>query len=139
MWTQRGEPWGSSSSSAKRQASTATATSASASVVPSPRLERRAVSADGALEWVSRFAPWGEAPEQDSAFAARFPGQWYNAESGLHYNLFRYYDPDLGRYISPDPLDILAGFNDYRYVPDPYGMSDPLGRVENRVTTYSPC
>ncbi|WXH30053.1 Putative deoxyribonuclease RhsC [Myxococcus stipitatus] len=93
------------------------------------------VAADGTWAWVDDAGPWGAASgESTRHFTAGFPGQWYDAESGLHYNLFRYYDPELGRYISPDPLDIQVGFNDYRYVADPYEMSDPLGLIETRVT-----
>ncbi|MCA7996147.1 type VI secretion system tip protein VgrG [Burkholderia cepacia] len=63
----------------------------------------------------------------------RFPGQYYDAESGLHYNRFRYYDPASGRYVSQDPIGFLGGYNKYAYalnVPnqayDPKGLFIPL-------------
>ncbi|WP_415877470.1 RHS repeat-associated core domain-containing protein [Burkholderia ubonensis] len=63
----------------------------------------------------------------------RFPGQYYDAESGLYYNRFRYYDPETGRYINQDPIGFLGGYNKYAYalnVPnqayDPKGLFIPL-------------
>jgi RHS repeat-associated protein len=64
----------------------------------------------------------------------RFQGQYYDEETGLHYNLNRYYDPFTGRYITQDPLGILGGLNSYQYANgDPINWIDPLGliKVEN--------
>ncbi|OCG46643.1 hypothetical protein A9G35_04690 [Gilliamella sp. Choc5-1] len=64
----------------------------------------------------------------------RFQGQYYDEETGLHYNLNRYYDPFTGRYITQDPLGILGGLNSYQYAgSDPINWIDPLGliKVEN--------
>jgi RHS repeat-associated protein len=57
----------------------------------------------------------------------RFPGQQEDAETGLHYNRYRYYDPDTGRYISPDPVGIAGGLNLYSYGPNPIAWVDPMG------------
>ena len=60
----------------------------------------------------------------------RYQGQWHDAETGLHYNRFRYYDPAVGRYISPDPIGLVGGLNVYQYAQntlrwiDPYGLSN---------------
>ena len=56
-----------------------------------------------------------------------FAGQYRDSESGLCYNRFRYYDPDGGCYISPDPIGVLGGESNYGYVHNPVGWVDPLG------------
>ncbi|MCA7978121.1 RES domain-containing protein [Burkholderia cepacia] len=57
----------------------------------------------------------------------RFPGQWADDESGLHYNLNRYYDPDSGQYLSIDPIGLEGGLRTQGYVRDPLQMVDVLG------------
>ncbi|WP_308581567.1 RHS repeat-associated core domain-containing protein, partial [uncultured Pseudomonas sp.] len=54
-------------------------------------------------------------------------GQYFDQESGLHYNRHRYYNPDIGRYLTPDPVRLAGGINAYQYVPNPTGWVDPLG------------
>jgi len=57
----------------------------------------------------------------------RFQGQYFDAETGLHYNRFRYYDPSCGRFINQDPIGLAGGNNNYLYVPNPTGWVDPFG------------
>ncbi|VVN29076.1 hypothetical protein PS662_04779 [Pseudomonas fluorescens] len=57
----------------------------------------------------------------------RFQGQYFDPESGLHYNRHRYYDPEVGRYLTPDPVKLAGGLNQYRYALNPTGWVDPLG------------
>ena len=58
---------------------------------------------------------------------ARFQGQWFDPESGLHYNHLRYYDPKLGSFISMDPVPLAGGLNAYGYGPEPVNWIDPHG------------
>ena len=64
----------------------------------------------------------------DFTFNLRFAGQYYDQETGLHYNYFRDYDPATGRYIESDPIGLGGGINTYNYVGDyPVSSVDPLG------------
>ncbi|SMN02381.1 Rhs-family protein [uncultured Candidatus Thioglobus sp.] len=58
----------------------------------------------------------------------RFPGQYYDSETNLHYNIMRYYDPQLGQYITSDPIGLDGGMNTYSYVnQNPVNFYDPTG------------
>ncbi|PKW09040.1 RHS repeat-associated core domain-containing protein [Streptomyces sp. 1222.5] len=91
------------------------------------------VTTTGELVWQRRTSLWGTgfpAPEGTSSpvdCPLRFPGQYADPESGLHYNLHRYYDPETSRYISADPLGLVPAPDHHAYVPNPLSWSDPLG------------
>ena len=53
--------------------------------------------------------------------------QYLDRETGLHYNTFRYYDPDIGRFTQPDPIGLAGGYNLYQYAPNPITWIDPWG------------
>lgn len=57
----------------------------------------------------------------------RFPGQIHDPETGLHYNMFRYYNPDTGQYLTSDPLGLAPAPNPYAYTTNPLRFIDPLG------------
>lgn len=57
----------------------------------------------------------------------RWPGQYEDAETGLYYNRFRYYDPGLGRYVSQDPIGLAGSLQACSYVHDPLCWIDPYG------------
>ncbi|SEF24244.1 RHS repeat-associated core domain-containing protein [Amycolatopsis pretoriensis] len=90
----------------------------------------------GALVWTSRRTAHGG--ERTAApTPLRFPGQYADAETGLHYNVFRYYDPVTARYLSQDPLGLEPGPDPYAYVPDPYAEFDALGLMNCSTTSQS--
>ncbi len=66
-------------------------------------------------------------PGQSAPTPFRFAGQYADEETGLFYNRYRYYDPELGRFITPDPIGIQGGLNLYAYAPNPVGWIDPMG------------
>ena len=67
---------------------------------------------------------------QTFEYNPRFPGQYFDKETNLHYNYFRYYEPETGRYISPDPIGLAGGINTYGYVEqNPLSLIDPTGEA----------
>ncbi|MEV4944366.1 putative T7SS-secreted protein [Streptomyces sp. NPDC053755] len=88
------------------------------------------VDESGALAWRTRSTLWGTTTWTRDATAytpLRFPGQYFDPESGLHYNHFRYYDPESARYLTQDPLGLSPAPNPSTYVHNPHTWSDPLG------------
>ncbi|MFE9304838.1 putative T7SS-secreted protein [Streptomyces sp. NPDC006856] len=84
----------------------------------------------GGIAWRSRTTLWGTTTWNADAAAytpLRFPGQYYDPETGLHYNYHRYYDPETARYTTPDPLGLAPSPNPAAYVHNPHTWSDPLG------------
>jgi len=79
---------------------------------------------DGDVVWRAQADPFGQTQVREDVdgngemvtLNVRFPGQYFDPESGLHYNYFRYYDPETGRYVASDPIGLLAGVNTYGYV-----------------------
>lgn len=86
------------------------------------------VGLDGSVRRRALSTIWGEEADRGNELTPlRFPGQYFDAETGLHYNYHRYFDPGLGRYISADPLGLEGGANGQAYVSNPTAMVDPLG------------
>lgn len=98
--------------------------------------------AQGQVAWQGRYAAWGnlalesyplEAPDPKGLGLQLLPqnlrlqGQYADTESGLHYNTFRYYDPDIGRFTTPDPIGLAGGVNLYRFAPNASSWIDPWG------------
>jgi len=65
---------------------------------------------NGAVVWSAKYASFGEASVEVEAVENNFrlPGQYFDSETGLHYNWHRYYDPEIGRYVRADPLDFAS-------------------------------
>jgi RHS repeat-associated protein len=85
-----------------------------------------ALRSDGEVE---RRA-WGRVEKAEGvATPLRFQGQLEDGETGLFYNRFRYYDPEAGMYVSPDPIGLGGGLRPFGYGTNPAGWIDPLGLV----------
>jgi RHS repeat-associated protein len=97
--------------------------------------------ASGTVAWEAWYEPFGEAhvhPSSSVVNNIRLPGQYYDQESGLHYNYHRYYDARTGSYLTPDPIGQTGGINLYMYVGgnaintiDPFGLYDLWDFGEN--------
>ena len=100
----------------------------------------------GLVVWQATYDPFGKATVDEDVdgdgnaveMNVRFPGQYYDAESGLHYNYFRTYDPELGRYITSDPIGLFGGLNTFGYVYgnpmryiDSYGLMGSAGALKD--------
>lgn len=90
---------------------------------------------EGNVAWSAKYKAWGQAKQaiSQAAYKAgirnpnRFQGQYFDEETGLHYNRHRYYDPDVARYLTQDPIGLNGGENLYEYAHNPTGWMDPLG------------
>lgn len=93
----------------------------------------------GIVVWQADYRPFGETvvdedPDGDGKkfiMNLRFPGQYFDEESGLYYNYYRYYQPQIGRYTRPDPIGVMLGeLNPFSYaLANPIGMLDPFGLI----------
>jgi RHS repeat-associated protein len=90
----------------------------------------------GTVSWKAVFTPFGEAvlslETVENPF--RFPGQYYDQETGLHYNWNRYYDPKTGRYLTPDPIGLEGRINLFIYA-----MDNPLMFLDVSGVTVEKC
>ena len=96
---------------------------------------------DGNLLWFGNYTGWGHMKEEtkvtDSAYQPfRLQNQNADRETGLHYNFFRYYEPEAGRFVNQDPIGLLgAGDNLYQFAVNAQSWIDPLGLSRNRLAT----
>ena len=85
----------------------------------------------GELIWYAKYKTWGKVEEEHNLKQThqpfRFQNQYYDEETGLHYYLMRYYEPDSGKFVNQDPISLLGGMNLSQYSPNPLMWVDPLG------------
>ncbi len=96
--------------------------------------------AEGQIVWQAKYRAWGSVEKlvvNEVEQNLRFQGQYFDVETGLHYNTFRYYDPEIGRFITQDPIGLEGGFNLYGYCRNPTAWVDPLGLDWNYFLTDS--
>ncbi|WP_244788401.1 RHS repeat-associated core domain-containing protein [Cupriavidus pauculus] len=90
---------------------------------------------DGLTAWSAHYLAWGAAQQTTTSAAhkagiqnpLRFQGQYFDHETGLHYNRYRYYEPTSGRFISRCPMGLTGGLNLHLYAPNPVDRIHPLG------------
>ena len=95
-------------------------------------IPREMTDKDGNLVWFGDYYGWGRLKEEtkvtDSAYQPfRLQNQYCDRETGLHYNFFRYYEPDAGRFINQDPIRLWGGDNFYWFAPNSSAWIDVLG------------
>lgn len=103
---------------------------------------QKLVTQGGTVAWSAKTESFGITiidPSSTITNNLRFPGQYYDSETGLHYNLNRYYDPHIGRYITKDPIGIDGGINQYSYADaNPVVLSDEAGLCPKGTWTKKP-
>ena len=95
-------------------------------------IPREMTDKNGNLVWFGNYTGWGRLKEEtkvtDSAYQPfRLQNQYADRETGLHYNFFRYYEPDVGRFINQDPIRLWGGNNFYQFAPNVQGWVDIFG------------
>ena len=91
----------------------------------------------GEIVWECSYSLWGkliqEIAHTEIQQNLRYQGQYLDRETGLHYNTFRYYDPDIGRFTQSDPIGLDSGLNLYQYAPNALMWIDPWGLTQKWV------
>jgi RHS repeat-associated protein len=90
----------------------------------------RLTDSDGRIVWSASHAAWGAVQSfhvHTIDNPIRFQGQYFDTETGLHYNRHRYYDPHIGQFVGQDPIGLAGGKNFYQYARNAIGWIDPLG------------
>ncbi|MGH8567665.1 MAG: RHS repeat domain-containing protein [Gammaproteobacteria bacterium] len=94
-----------------------------------------------AIVWQAHHDPFGRTTMTTRTVEhhLRFPGQYFDAETGLHYNYFRDYDPSIGRYVQSDPIGLARGINPYLYAnANPLRYTDPTGEIVLALPAIAP-
>ena len=97
---------------------------------------------DGNLLWYGEYTAWDRLKEDERIYKNahqpfRLQNQYFDEETGLHFNFFRYYETDAARFINQDPIGLWSGANFYWFAPNVQGSVDPLGLEKNRWAYYS--
>jgi RHS repeat-associated protein len=94
---------------------------------------------DGEAVWICELNSYGKVRDfkglSKTECPFRYQGQYEDAETGLYYNRFRYYDPSTGNYLSQDPIGLAGGMKLYNYVHDPNSWLDLFGLNKNSHNT----
>ncbi|MFR0675084.1 RHS repeat-associated core domain-containing protein [Enterobacterales bacterium AW_CKDN230030176-1A_HGKHYDSX7] len=91
---------------------------------------------NGKTVWQAIYRSWGSIEKlivDELKQDLRFQGQYFDEETKLHYNTFRFYDPEIGRYLTQDPVGLAGGINIYFYGSNPVQNIDPLGWCSTKL------
>ena len=97
-------------------------------------IPREMTDIHGNLLWYGEYTAWGRLKKDERVYRNahqpfRLQNQYFDEETGLHYNLMRYYEPEAGRFVNQDPIGLLGGSNLYRFAPNAQGWTDPSGFI----------
>ena len=95
-------------------------------------IPREMTDIHGNLLWYGEYTAWGRLKKDERVYKNahqpfRLQNQYFDEETGLHYNLMRYYEPEAGRFVNQDPIGLLGGDNLYAFAPSTQAWVDPLG------------
>ena len=95
-------------------------------------IPREMTDIHGNLLWYGEYTAWGRLKKDERVYKNahqpfRLQNQYFDEETGLHYNLMRYYEPEAGRFVNQDPIGLLGGENLYSFAPSVQAWFDPLG------------
>ena len=95
-------------------------------------IPREMTDVHGNLLWYGEYTAWGRLKKDERVYRNahqpfRLQNQYFDEETGLHYNLMRYYEPEAGRFVNQDPIGLLGGENLYTFAPNAQGWVDWLG------------
>ncbi|WP_241482503.1 RHS repeat-associated core domain-containing protein [Muribacter muris] len=94
-------------------------------------IPRELTDQQGNLLWHASYKGWGELQGEHNLKGVHQPlrlqNQYFDKETGLHYNFFRYYEPTVGRFTTQDPIGLAGGENLYRFAQNVNEWVDPLG------------
>ena len=95
-------------------------------------IPREMTDINGNLLWYGEYTAWGRLKKDERVYKNahqpfRLQNQYFDEETGLHYNLFRYYEPEAGRFVNQDPIGLLGGENLYQFADNALVWFDPLG------------
>ena len=91
------------------------------------------------LLWYGEYTAWGRLKKDERVYKDahqpfRLQNQYYDEETGLHYNLMWYYEPEAGRFVNQDPIGLMGGTNFYQFSMNALGGVDPLGLARKPIS-----
>ena len=106
-------------------------------------IPREMTDEEGNIVWSGDYSGWGKLTQEsrlklDIHQPFHLQNQHYDEETGLHYNFFRYYEPDAGRFVNQDPIGLEGGENLYAFAPNAQEWVDPLGLARKSISSRLP-